>query len=246
MYRLALRTLQKNFALYASYVVMFVLLEQAFEMSSGVSFVVGAILALYTHRMILLNENYRMGDLFKGQGPSGEKPPIFAFFFVSAVWLVVFLLLLAVFYVLLFVQLEVFEHKTRDETVAAMFVAMIPAVVAYGVLLSLFGTVLPAAAIRGDKNLKVALRRGRPSFWKTFRRLIAGPFAIGLFGSIIVFGLAMYLSNRGMDVEGALVRVPLAVFTYCMNFGGILMGVTALSMAYQSAETDMEYEATFR
>lgn len=239
MYRLAFQTLQKNFALYATYVVMFVVLERFLTINGGAIFVVGAILALYTHRMILLDETYGMGDLFKGHGANKGKPPILAFFLVSGIGLVVFLLLLAVSYYVLFVQISQTRLKGDVQIFLTIFFASIPATLVYGVLLSLLGTVFPATAVGGDKSLKAAWRRGKPSFLSTYIRLATGPFAFGLIGTAIVLWVVGYLETSGVGAGNIAIEILLAVLSYCINFGGILLGVTALSMAYQSAETDM-------
>lgn len=174
MYKLAYQTLKKNIALFGSYVVLLVVVEQFFEINSDVSFVLGAILALYTHRMILLDENYAAADFFKRHGPNGQKPP----------------------------------------------------------MLSFVGTVFPAVAIGADRSLKTAFQRGKCRFWKTLGRLAIGPFAFTLLGTVGVIVIIGYLEEAGLNVTRASVDIPLAVLAYCINFGSILLAVTALSMAY--------------
>ena len=104
------------------------------------------------------------------------------------------------------------------------------------IVLSLLGTVFPAVAIGADRSLKTAFQRGKLRFWKTFRRLAIGPFALSLSGMAALAAFIGYLGGAGFNVSSAPVDIPLSVLAYCINFGSILLAVTALSMAYQEAE----------
>jgi hypothetical protein len=236
MYKLAYQTLKKNIALFGSYVVLFVVVEQFFEINSGMSFVVGAILALYTHRMILLDENYGAADLFKKDGPNGQKPPLLSFFLVSGIGLLVFILIVGVVFYVLFYLILGANLDDKGQFIGAWFLSIIPAAGIYGIVLSLIGTVFPAVAIRADRSLKTALQRGKLRFWKTLGRLAIGPFALSLLWVIGLATFIRYLEGAGFNVSGASVDIPLSVLAYCMNFGSILLAVTALSMAYQEGE----------
>ncbi|WP_456387774.1 hypothetical protein [Profundibacter sp.] len=236
MYILAYLTLKKNIALFGSYVVLFVVAEQFFEINIGMSSVIGAMLALYTHRMILLDENYGAADLFKRHGPNGQKPPMFSFFLVSGIGALVFILLFGlVFYVLFYLLLGV-NLDNKEQLTGAMFLSLIPAAGVYGIVLSLVGTVFPAVAIGADRSLKTAFQRGKRRFWKTFGRLVIGPFAFTLLGMVGLIAVTGYLQGAGYNISSAIVDILLAVLTYCINSGSILLAVTALSMAYQEAE----------
>ncbi len=202
------------------------------------------ILALYTHRMILLNEHYGLGDLYKRQEASVRKPPMISFILVSVIGLVVFMALLGIFTYLLYILIGEIALKDRGHILLSVLIALMPAIIVYGVLLSLFGTVFPAAAIGGDRSLKAAWKRGKSSFWKTLGRLIVGPLAFVLFGGGGVGFLTYYLAKSGIDVESASVNIPLSVLAYSINVCGILLSVSALSMAYQSAEARTEERDT--
>ena len=92
MYKLAYLTLKKNIALFGVLIVLLVVVEQFIEINTGVSFTNAVILALFTHRMILLDENSGAGGFFNKQGPGGEKLPVIPFFIVSGIGFFVFLL----------------------------------------------------------------------------------------------------------------------------------------------------------
>lgn len=236
MYKIALQTLKANFAFYGLFVGLLVVLERLFPINAGVSFVMGAMLALYTHRMILLGENYSIGDLFKSQGPSGEKPPLLMFYLVSGIGVVIFLVLLAASFFLLFGQFRAFAQEGEMDLFTAILMAAIPASAVYGIILSAVGTVFPATAIGGDKSLKAAWQLGRPSLWKTYMRLAIGPFAFSIVGTSLVIGLAGFFAEAGVGVGNISIEILLAMLAYCVNFGSILLGVTALSMAYQGLD----------
>lgn len=236
MYRLAYQTLKKNIALYAFFIVLIVTVERFVDINSGLRFVLGAFIALFTHRMILLDENYGIGGLIKPNRPTYEKPPILGFFLVSGLWLVVLLLLMAAVFYVLFIQIYPVDMENQDRLIGALIISLAPAIFVYGLLLSLFGTMLPAAAIGANKSLSAALQRGKASFWITFGRLAFGGFSVSVVGTALVFGIMFYLDNAGLDVDSAAVDIPLSILAYSINFGSILLAVTALSMAYQSAE----------
>lgn len=236
MYRLAYQTLKKNAVFFGSYVVLLVVVEQFFEINGGASFVIGALLALYTHRMILLDENFGGADLFKRHGPNGQKPPMFSFFLVSGIGALVFMLLLGLgFYVLFYLLLDV-NLDNKERLMGAVSLSLIPAAGVYGLLLSLIGTVFPAVAIGADRSLKTAFQRGKLRFWKTLGRLAIGPFAFTLLGAFGLIAATGYLERTGYNISSAPVDIPLSVLAYCVNFGAILLAVTALSMAYREAE----------
>ncbi len=143
MYKLAYQTLKKNIVFFGFYVVLVIVVEQFFEINSGLSFVLGAILALYTHRMILLDENYGPSDLFKRHGPNGQKPPMFSFFLVSGIGLLVFMLIVGVVFYLLFHLILGENLDDKEQLAGALFLSIIPAAGVYGIVLSLIGTVFP-------------------------------------------------------------------------------------------------------
>ncbi|KPU84365.1 hypothetical protein JI58_04220 [Marinosulfonomonas sp. PRT-SC04] len=236
MYKLAFQTLKKNIALFGFLVGLLVVMEQFFEINAGVQFVMGASLALFSHRMILLDENYGAADLFKRSGPSGQKPPMLSFFLVSGIGFVVFLLLLGVTFYLLFHVVFGANLDDKAQLAGALYISIIPAAGGYGIVLSLIGTVFPAVAIGADRGLKIAFQRGELRFWKTLGRLAIGPFALSLLGLVGLVSFAGYLELAGFDISRALVDIPLSVLAYSINFGSLLLGVTALSMAYQEAE----------
>lgn len=236
MYRLAYQTLKKNIALYAFFIVLIVTVEQFVDINSGLQFVLGALIAFFTHRMILLDENYGIGGLIKPNKPTYEKPPMFGFLLVSGLWLLVLLLLMAVVFYVLFIQIYPVDMKNQDRLIVALIVSLVPAIFVHGLLLSLFGTMLPAAAIGANKSLNAAIQRGKASFWITFGRLAFGGFAVSVTGVAFVFGIMFYLDDAGLDVDSAAVDIPLSILAYSINFGSVLLAVTALSMAYQSAE----------
>ena len=236
MYKLAFQTLKKNFALFAFFVILLVVVEQFFEINAGLQFVIGATLALYAHRMILLDENYGAADLFKRSGPNGQKPPMLSFFLVSGIGLLVFLFLVGAAFYLLFHVIFAINLDDKAQFVGAFYISSIPALGGYGIVLSLIGTVFPAVAIGADRGLKIAFQRGKLRFWKTLGRLAIGPFALSLFGVIGLLKVYEYLGLAGFDVSSALVDIPLSVLAYSINLGSLLLGITALSMAYQEAE----------
>lgn len=236
MYKIALQTLKANYAFYGLIVVVLVVMEQFFKINAGASLVLGTMLALYSHRMILLNENYGGADLFNRNGPNGQKLPMLSFFLVSGIGFLIFMLLgIVVLYLWFFLLLGV-NLGDKEQLAEALKLSQIPAAFFYGIVLSLVGTVFPAVAIGADRSVKTAFKRGKLGFWKTFGRLVIGPVALTLVGGWALRAVTIYMKNAGSNISGATVEIPLSVLEICIHFGVILLGVTALSMAYQSAE----------
>ena len=96
-------------------------------------------------------------------------------------------------------------------------------------LLSLFGTALPAVAVGGDSSWGAALKRGRSRFLATVLRLIFGPglvFVVGLGASI---ALAMSPALSGNLVVGSFLPYLLGLFSTHLT-------AAVLSLAYREAE----------
>ena len=120
--------------------------------------------------------------------------------------------------------------------------------IVYGLLLSAFGTCLPAVAVGGDASFLEARRRGKHVFGYTAIRLFfcLGPAAALSFFSL--FELVYYLSESGLLKEGqffSLANVGVILFSSALGAFNTALTSTILSRAYLIGE-DKRWEATAR
>lgn len=179
-YRLAFDAFRKLFwmliALSALFSV-FNLLFQDGSSSIGSQIVVYGIIALISHRAILF------GETPAWISKSGLNTTFLAFIWRYFVFLAVGAI---VFGFCIYWLLQTTGAETEGEELAATFLALVPAVVAFMVFASAFGTVLPAAAVGGDARFGVAFKRG--GFFRTFWRLLTG----NILSALVVMAASVY------------------------------------------------------
>lgn len=117
---------------------------------------------------------------------------------------------------------------TDDATLGAILLALIPALLAFMIFASAYGTVLPAAAVRGDATLKAARARG--GFFKTLWRLITG----NLLGALVIFAISLYALSLLPD--NAIIAIVASTLIGVAGMFPILLTAAALSLAYLEAE----------
>ncbi|MEM8580575.1 MAG: hypothetical protein AAGF50_05185, partial [Pseudomonadota bacterium] len=101
-------------------------------------------------------------------------------------------------------------------------------------LLSLFGTVFPAAATGGDMGIKVALTRGRRTFWRTWRRFCLGP---ALFAGTLMFIASLEISQG--TATGILPLAKGFIWSFAISllgFANVVFVAVILSLAYVEAD----------
>jgi len=162
MYAVATRTFLTNYPLFLIAALALAAVGAfGFDVSGGASVVVYGLIALYSHRMVILNESYGWNG--KPNLPPGERMPAWAFLWrYGLFFLTLIMLVVAVFFKLL-------PNSTPDELkrIAALYFSMLIVSPFYAVFLTLLGTTLPAAAVGGDKSFRRALYRGRKRFFAT-------------------------------------------------------------------------------
>ncbi len=224
MYKIAIRTFLQNFPIFLIVALLlagFSFLEM--NVQSGGSFFAYGLVALFSHRMILLNENY--GWSGKPTLKPGETMPMWAFFWRYGLFFIIFLFLsLAVF-------LPLMPSDPNDEAkiVGAIILSFLIVAPFYSILLSLFGTVLPAAAVRGERSFSAAFHRGRKRFWITMGRLALGPALIFVAMFMLAIAVPETMNSAILDFASN------AVF-YLLGLLPTHMTAVVLSMAYSEAE----------
>lgn len=222
MYRTGLRTFFTNYPLFLCIAFMFAGIEAAGLRNHGVTVVVYALLAMFSHRIVLLEEDYGWRGSFASRG----RLPVWAFFWRYGLLGGLFLIA-----PMLFVMFSVLPHVPRTESgqLTAVLITLLVAGPIFGIALSIFGTWLPAAATGGDASFGSALRRGLRRFLPTLARLTFGP---GLL-SIIAMAIGVALSLFGQDV---ITSFALSALAYYIGMLPLHMTAVVLSLAYLEGE----------
>jgi hypothetical protein len=105
------------------------------------------------------------------------------------------------------------------------FLAVAEAV--YLVILSVFGTALPAAAMHEPGGFRLTLRRARRTFWMIFGGLILGPGLVTLLAIALLFAMVV-----GWELLPALHVAPWAAPLAMLASGALrFIGLTSMTMA---------------
>lgn len=186
-------------------------------------------MAYYSHRMILRDEPITWK---KGQEPRERRTGRFMLVYVGLlVMAYATLLILAI--VIANALVGVRDWQGKDQSIAAMMLALPPTLIAYGSAMALVGGVFPAIAVNADASLIAALARGRKRFWRTIWRLAAG----GLLFSVLAMGLLMAAAAMLPDPIGNSLGVTLGFrfLSYLSGLFAVHLVAVALSMGYLEA-----------
>lgn len=235
-YRLAFRFLKNGFALFAVSVGVIWAGGLAIEglgTSQSVLFVAYVLIAYAFHRALLFHE------ISSIKAPQDPVRPIAMgrFFWVST--------LMTTAMIAVGVLAAVVMATTGNANVmreSALGIGIIAMVFANVVLLTVFGTALPAAASADRYGFGITLRRARCTWAKILFGMIAGP---GTFWLIYLFALLWLTRNvmpvapafgpdTGFDIGQALLSLAL---TCCTTFATLLT-VIVLCRAYKDVASD--------
>jgi len=199
-------------------------------MARGVSEMVGyTVLALYSHRMILLGEtiSWKHGP-DAGELKIGRFIGVF-FGFIFAAYATLMILMVAI---LPFLD-DLYPWTGKEQTIAAALLAAPAAILLYGVAMALVGGVLPAIAVNADASLGAAFARGRARFWRTLFRLATGPL---LFSALSIGLLATVMNALPQTVAASpAVTIVASFLPYLSGVFAVHLTAVALSMSYLEA-----------
>lgn len=193
-------------------------------LSIGANLFVYAIVALMAHRVILLDKAVLLTIRF------GDKFSVWRF-----LWrYICFFIIAAVFWgVSIYWLMQSFEPVSDDPVVGSFFIApifliaLLPAWIVFAVLMSVAGTILPAAAVNGDASISAALARG--GILRTFLRLVFGNLLGAIICTVIVIGASILIPDTpdGFFID---------IFGTLLGFVPLILTASALSLAYMEAE----------
>jgi len=221
VYNKAFNAFRSNLPLFFIFAIGLTLLEEFASRGTriGGGLLLSGIVAFYCHRMVLLGESYGWEHTVKNTTPDGAKIKIGPF-----LWR--FLLICLSLIVLAVASFITFGVKNEQQVMLIILIALLP----FGLLLALLGTMLPAAATNGDASLSAAFRRGKKQFWKTLWRLLYGNV---LFAIVTLF-LLLLAANAVPDTFAFSLGV--SFFGSLISCVITLLAATALCMAYEEAE----------
>ncbi|PCJ04292.1 MAG: hypothetical protein COB16_19035 [Rhodobacteraceae bacterium] len=239
MYRRAARVFRRNFlffALMAVTPVVFSAFVQSVSTNSGGKLIFYSMIMLFCYRLVLSGASVPLKDTFriKPDSPLGGAMKPF-FLRLSVLWILKALILgictLAIYW---FVQvIDPTFHVTKSDTMFALIgIGILPTALIVFAVLSLVGSMLPAAAVLQDASFGRAWATSRAVFWRTYKNLLLGN---GLFA--VATGLPFILIYLMFgEVEGT-------TFGYFSDFCweltamfGLLLTATALCIAFESRQ----------
>lgn len=233
LYPSAFRAYLDNFALVLICSVIFVVLEYVnirfdYKASYWMPIIVEIWFVYHIHRTILNG----VADRITVGSSTGTT-------FVSFMWrsLLLFFVMMAPI-VPLGIAAFIFRDKFADDTEILVGGFVLIGLPTYGIFLSVFGTVLPAAVAGVDKSFKAARRRSHGQVLSTLWKYIYGPGLFVIFAIALSFGLrALGLPTEMFTASNTLVPFG-TVGAFLMELIGLFtatLAVTILCKAYLNA-----------
>ncbi len=240
MYRRAARVFRRNFLFFALMAVTPVVVS-AFVQSVSTNLIAKlmfySVIMLFCHRFVLSGAAVPFKDTFriKPDGPLGGSRKPFLLI-LSAFWILkgsIWIICGVAMSFLLMTIDPAFQPDDVKSMLAVMIGAVLPTALIVYVMLSLVGTLLPAAAALQDISLGWVLVTGRAVLWRTYGNLFLGN---GLFtlGSLLLAVIIHF--EFGENEEVALGYL----FYFCWELTamfGMLLTATALCIAFESGQS---------
>ncbi|WP_127114885.1 hypothetical protein [Shimia sediminis] len=228
MYKYALQL----FRVYWQFILATSVILFAFDIWAATSAIKGLVPKFFVYGFLIFNFHFTTLKGIRvsafGSIPPGGKPT-FNFWFAYG-------LPVAAIVVVFFVSFNALNEPYGTSAAGYSTLIML---VAFGLFLALFGTMIPAATVGTSVGLRAALRRSRQSFWFVLWRLILGP---GLYG-VCLFSLVIVLQNKGIippEPQAFAQVTPInALWSVTITILGLFnsaLTATILSMAYLHVE----------
>lgn len=233
LYSRAALVLRCNFWLFAAFAAIGVLADNLGEFSPGLggTLVVYALISLFSHRLILSGASITLAESFRPGPNSALAGPLLPFMLRFAGLL---LIAASVFAVCAFSLWSLFASNEKSVIFVLTMVSLLPtALLFYGVL-SLVGTVLPAAAAGQDASFGRAYEIGRQRFGRTYFRLITGNLLFSIANVVLTLGLAVLLP---VSQSAPLVYATEWLLTV-LSIIPLLLTATALCMAFEEGQSN--------
>lgn len=231
MFKIGFRTFFQNYPYFLFVAVLLLVVDLLGFSSAGAMVVVNAIVAIASHRMVLLGQDYGWTGMFaKGEHPReryGRFVLFYLFFFMTY-------LTFCGLFTWAWMRLGNISIQDEDLFFASLLIAALAALLPNGLVLARFGGVLPAAAIGEKRTLREAGLAAKSTFSATFGRLFMGSFLLPACLFAAVFALQMALAPS----QDAYHPINLmAVFLFkVVGLVAIHFAATALGLAFLATQ----------
>lgn len=225
--------LRNNFWLFAAIAAIGVLADNLGEFSPGLGgkLVVYALITFFSHRLILSGASTTLAESFRPGLNSALVGPMLPFMLRFAGLLLIGAVIWAI---CAFSLWSFFASNEKSVIFLITILSLIPtALLSYGVL-SLVGTVLPAAAAGQDASFGRAYEIGRQRFGRTYFRLITGNLLFSIANVVLTLGLAVLLP---VSQSAPLVYATEWLLTV-LSIIPLLLTATALCMAFEEGQSN--------
>jgi len=237
MYQTAFQVFRQSLGFLLPMALLIEAVNLAFDISGGFTLVLGAMLAFYFHRAVLLGNPYTFTDFFKLRATDGQNWLNWSFCWRFGVLLLIPGIVFIAMLVGLLYIVGLDHTPTDSETLGAALVAIVPGALVFLPIAALVGTMLPAAAIEADASMGRAFQRGKKTFGVTLWRLFSGSCLYTLFLTIAM-ALCLGFLNAQAPILAANQIASFLINTLLslLGFFTPLLTATALSMAYRTGE----------
>lgn len=246
MYRRAAMVFRRNFLFFALMAVMPVVVSafvQSVSTNSGGKILFYSMIMLSCYRLVLSGASVPLIDTFriKPDSPLGGamKPFLLR---LSVLWVLKAIILgICTLAIYRFVQvIDPTFHVTESDTMFALIgIGILPTALIVFAVLSLVGTMLPAAAVLQDASFGRAWATGRAVFWQTYKNLLLGN---GLFA--VATGLPFILIYFMFGEDEGTTSGYFSDFCWELTaMFGLLLTATALCIAYENGQSLVAEEA---
>lgn len=222
MYKKAFQTYKEIFVI-VLIVAIGIPIASLFTSSSWAILFATAMLAFWAHRNILTGE--KMG--LKNNPDKNTHSP----------WAFIWRFAVLIFIPIILATIMTFTTVGISDTGIFTLVLLIISFILLGIILSLFGSVLPAASVKADASFSTAMKRGAPRFWSTLWKLIYGPVVISIFSAIIWVILYSLVSNIEMGPSmTTIIDVTIGFISGLISALSTVLVATILSQVYMDSE----------
>ncbi|MEM1076637.1 MAG: hypothetical protein AAF665_03555 [Pseudomonadota bacterium] len=183
------RVLRASFLLVLTIIVIEAVLDIYMDTTTAVRFALYTIAAFYFHRTVLIGAPYGPATQPDSRLPERdwpETPPWRIFLFMAGLVLVSALVMVLTHRML--VSPGTGSGLTDATTTDFLFVFAFGCISIW-LILSLFGTAVPAAVLRYNDELDAIFKRTRHSFFFIASRLLFGPGLLGLLNLVLILFL---------------------------------------------------------
>jgi hypothetical protein len=236
LYKTAFSNFRDNIRFYAVIAVVITINDRFFDTSIGGTIFLMTFIAYYTHFTILTGGYYGFGYKMSAKDEK-RKFPSWEF-----IWRYISQLVFSFLAILLPVMLVAKIASPNPNIVKIVAFVSLP--LAYFVVLTFVGTILPAATIKGDASFATALARSRGKRLRIFGRFLAGPvftFVVGM--GILGVVLVLFPTWKPVIEHNMVLSVAFGIAWTPVGFIPVILGTVVLCDVFGEFENRVDLSA---